>query len=81
MDHNKLENLRRWEYQTNLTCLLRNLYMQVKKQQLETNMEQLPGSKLGKEYDEAVYCHLADLIYMQKNVCIYITESLMYSRN
>ena len=55
--------------------------MQVKKQQLEMDMEQLPGSKLEKEYDEAVYCHLADLIYMQKNVCICIRESLLYSRN
>ena len=31
--------------------------MQVKKQQLELNMEQLTGSKLGKEYVKAVYCH------------------------
>ena len=30
----------------------------VKKQQLEPYMEQLTGSKLGKEYDKAVYCHL-----------------------
>ena len=54
--------------------------MQVKKQQLEPDMEQLPGSKLGKEYDKAVYCH-PDLIYMKYNVCISITESLLYSRN
>ena len=31
--------------------------MQVKKQQLEPYMEQLIGSKMGKEYDKAVYCH------------------------
>ena len=31
--------------------------MQVKKQQLELDVEQLTGSKLGKEYDKAVYCH------------------------
>ena len=31
--------------------------MQVKKQQLEPDMEQQTGSKLGKEYDKAVYCH------------------------
>ena len=36
--------------------------MQVKKQQLEPNMEQ---QKLGKEYVKAVYCHLAYLDYMQ----------------
>ena len=31
----------------------------------EQDMEQLTGSKLGKEYDKAVYCHLAYLTYMQ----------------
>ena len=39
--------------------------MQVKKQQLELDMEQQTGSKLGKEYVEAVYCHPAYLTYMQ----------------
>ena len=39
--------------------------MQVKKQQLELGMEQQTGSKLGKEYVKAVYCHPACLIYMQ----------------
>ena len=39
--------------------------MQVKKQQLEPDMEQWTGSKLGKEYIKAVYCHLAYLTYMQ----------------
>ena len=39
--------------------------MQVKKQQLELDMEQQTGSKLGKEYVKAVYCHPAYLIYMQ----------------
>ena len=37
--------------------------MQAKKQQLEPDMEQLTGSKLGKEY-KAVYCHSAYLTYM-----------------
>ena len=36
-----------------------------KKQQLEPYMEQLTGSKLGKEYDKAVYCHTVYLTYMQ----------------
>ena len=50
--------LKRWEYQATLpdsweTC------MWVKKQQLESNMEVGTGSKLGKEYDKAVYCHPA----------------------
>ena len=38
--------------------------MQVKKQQTELDMEQQTGSKLGKEYIKAVYCHPAYLIYM-----------------
>ena len=39
--------------------------MQVKKQQLKPDVEQQTGSKLGKEYVNAVYCHLAYLTYMQ----------------
>ena len=39
--------------------------MQVKKQHLELDMEQQTGSKLGKEYVKAVYCHSAYLTYMQ----------------
>ena len=39
--------------------------MQVKKQQLELDMEQQTGSKLGKEYIKAVYWHPAYLTYMQ----------------
>ena len=39
--------------------------MQVKKQQLELDMEQWTGSELGKEYVRAVYCHPAYLTYMQ----------------
>ena len=43
--------------------------MQVKKQQLEPDMEQWTGSKLRKEYVKAVYCHLAYLTYMQSTSC------------
>ena len=43
--------------------------MQVKKQQLELDMEQQTGSKLGKEYVKAVYCHPGYLIYMQSISC------------
>ena len=39
--------------------------MQNKKQQLEPDMELLTGSKLGKEHDKTVYCHPANLTYMQ----------------
>ena len=41
--------------------------MQVKKKQLELDMEQQTGSKSGKEYVKAVYCHPAYLTYMQSN--------------
>ena len=43
--------------------------MQVKKQQLELDMEQQTGSKSGKEYIKAVYCHPAYLTYMQSTSC------------
>ena len=43
--------------------------MRVKKQQLEPDMEQQTGSKLGKEYIKAVYCHSAYLSYMQRTSC------------
>ena len=41
--------------------------MQVKKQQLELDMEQQTGSRSGKEYIKAVYCHPAYLTYMKRN--------------
>ena len=43
--------------------------MQVKKQQLELDMEQQTGSKLGKEYIKVVYCHAAYLTSMQSTLC------------
>ena len=43
--------------------------MQVKKQQLELDMEQWTGSKWEKEYIKAVYCHSASLTYMQSTSC------------
>ena len=71
MDHNKLckvltemelkEFLKTVLKQANLTCLLRNLYAG----QETTDMEQLTGSKLGKGYVKAVYCHPIYLTYMQ----------------
>ena len=56
--------LKRQEYQTTLPASW-EIWMQVKKQQLELNMEQQTGSKSGKEYIKAVYCHPAYLNYMQ----------------
>ena len=43
--------------------------MQVKEQQLELHVEQQTGSKSGKEYIKAVYCHPAYLTYMQSTSC------------
>ena len=43
--------------------------MQAEKQQLELDMEHKAGSKLGKEYIKAVYCHPAYLTYMQSVSC------------
>ena len=43
--------------------------MQVKKQQLELDVEQQTGFKLGKEYIKALYCHTAYLTYMQSTSC------------
>ena len=51
---------KRWEYQTSLPASCETC-MQVKKQQLEPDMEQWTGSKLGKKYIKAVYCHPANL--------------------
>ena len=44
-------------------------YTLVKKQQLELGMEQPTGSKLGNEYDKAVYCHPAYLPHMRSTSC------------
>ena len=43
--------------------------MQVTEQQLEPDMEQWTGSKLGKEYVKAVYCYPAYLTYIQSTSC------------
>ena len=56
--------LKRRVYQTTLLASW-EICMQVKKQQLELDMEQWTGSKSGKEYVKAVYCHSAYLTYMQ----------------
>ena len=69
VDHNKLwKILKEMGISDHLTCLLRNMYAG-QKQQLELDMEQWTGSKLGKEYVKAVYCHPAYLTYMQSTSC------------
>ena len=60
--------LKTWEYQTTLSASWETC-MQDKKQQLEPDMEQRTGSKLGKEYDKAVYCYPAYLTHMQSTSC------------
>ena len=56
--------LERWEDQTTLPVFCKTC-RQVKKQQLELDMEQQAGSKSGKEFVKAIYCHSAYLTYMQ----------------
>ena len=55
---------KRWEYQTTWPASW-EICMQAKKQQLELDMEQQTGSKLGNKYIKAVYCHPAYLNYVQ----------------
>ena len=66
VDRNKLENsYRDGNIRTPYLPPEKSICMQIKKQQLELDMEQWTGSKLGKEYVKAVYCHPAYLTYMQ----------------
>ena len=60
--------LERWDYQITLLVSWET-WMQDKKQQLEPDTEQWTGSKLGKEYVKAVYCHPAYLTSMQSTPC------------
>ena len=59
---------KRWEYQATFPATWEN-YVQLKKQQLELDMEQKTGSKLGKEHNKAVYCHSIYSTYMQSTAC------------
>ena len=59
--------MKRWVYQITLT-VSGETCIRVKKQQLELEME-LTGSKLGKKYDKALYCHPAYLTSMQNTSC------------
>ena len=68
VDYNKLWNiLKEMGIPDHLTCLLRNMY--VGQEATELDMEQQTGSKQGKEYVKAVYCHPAYLTYMQSTSC------------
>ena len=69
VDHKKLwKIIQEMGIPDHLTSLLRN-QCQIKKQQLELDMEQQTGSKSGKEYDKAVYCFPDYLTYMQSTLC------------
>ena len=69
VDHNKLwKILKEMGIPNYLTCFLRNLYAS-QEAIVEPDMEQWTGSKLGKEYIIAIYCHLACLTYMQSTSC------------
>ena len=60
------KSLKRWEYQTTLFVSKEvERCMQISMQQLEPDMEQLIGSKLGKEYDKGVYFHPVYLTFTQ----------------
>ena len=64
VDYNKLwKILKEMGIPDDLTCLLRNLY--AGQEATEVDMEQETGSKSGKEYVKAVYCHPVYLTYMQ----------------
>ena len=68
VDHNQLwKILKEMGIPDHLTCLLRNLY--AGKEETELDIEQQTGSKSGKEYVKAVYCHPAYSTYMQSTLC------------
>ena len=65
VDHNKpWKILQEMGTPDHLTCLLRNLY-EGQEATIKLDMEQQTGSKSGKEYIKAIYCHPAYLTYMQ----------------
>ena len=67
VDHKKLwKSLKEMGIPHHFTCLLRNLYVG-QEATVKTDMEQWTGSKLGKEYVKAIYCHPAYLTYMQSS--------------
>ena len=59
---------KRWEYQTTWPASWETC-MQVRKQQLELDMEQMTGSKLGQEYNKAEYFHSVCLTFVQSTIC------------
>ena len=68
----------RWEYQTTWPAFW-EICMQVKKQQLELDMEQQTSSKLGKEYIKAVYCHLTLLFNLYESTSYKMLGSMKHN--
>ena len=71
VDHNKLwKILKEMGIPDHLTCPLRNLYagQEVRPGQLELDMEQQTGSKSGRGYVKAIYCHPVYLTYIQSTL-------------
>ena len=71
VDHNKLWKILRDGISDHLISHLRNLYagQEAGQEQLEPDTEQQTGSKSGKEYVKAVYCHPVYLTYMKSTSC------------
>ena len=68
VDHKTGKFFKRWEYQI-IWPASWEICVEVRKQQLKLDMKQWTGSKLGKEYVKAVYCHPAYLTFMQRTSC------------
>ena len=69
VDHNKLQKIiKQMEIPDHLTCPLRRLYAG-QEATVRKDVKQQTGSKLGKEYVKAVYCHSAYLTYMHSTSC------------
>ena len=83
VNHNKLwKTLKEMGIPDHFTCLLRNLY-EGQEQQLEQDMDNWTGSKLGKEYIKAVYWHIAYLTSLQSTSCKMLgwTNHMLKSRS
>ena len=76
--------LKRWKYKTTWPASW-EICMQVRKQQLDLDMEQQSGSKSGKEYVKSVYCHPACLTYMiylyHESISCFLQSSMKHSWN
>ena len=78
-DHSKLQKiLKEMGLPDHLTCLLRNLYAG-QEATVRTGHGKQTGSKLGKEYVKAIYCHLAYLTYIMQNTSFKMLEWMKHN--